>query len=108
MRTKPLFSYDLPERFYDELADSDGDWTKSGWLADNVLQDLQKTSYIEYLIDKFGNRVEEKVSIVHQKTIKRGCVLLMVIWPAFRMEQHRVNDHSYYALQFKVGQVITI
>ena len=64
---KPLLSYDLPERFYEELADSDGDWTKSGWLSDNVLQDLQKTSYIEYLIEKFGHRVEEKVSIGQQK-----------------------------------------
>ena len=72
MRTKPLFSYDLPERFYDELADSDGDWTKSGWLADNVLKDLQKTSYIEYLIEKFAHRVEEKVSIGQQKLILIG------------------------------------
>ena len=69
---KPLLSYDLSERFYEELADSDGDWTKSGWLSDNVLQDLQKTSYIEYLIEKFGHRVEEKVSIGQQKLILIG------------------------------------
>ena len=24
----------------------------------------------------------------------------MVIWPAFRMEQYRVNDHPYHAPQF--------
>lgn len=69
MNMQPLFSYDLPERFYDELADSNGDWTKSGWLSDNVLQDLQKTSYIEYLIEKFGNRVEEKVSMAIKKRL---------------------------------------
>ena len=31
---------------------------------------------------------------------KRGCVLPMVIWPAFRMGQHRDNDHPYHAPQF--------
>ena len=31
---------------------------------------------------------------------KRGCVSPMVIWPAFRMGQYRVNDHPYHALQF--------
>lgn len=75
---KPSLSYDLPERFYDELADSDGDWTNSGWLADNVLQDLQKTSYIEYLIDKFGNRVEEKVLIVNWKMILIGQLIIIL------------------------------
>ena len=33
--------------------------------------------------------------------IKRGCVFPMVIWPAFRMGQYRVNDHPYDASQFK-------
>ena len=28
---------------------------------------------------------------------KRGCVFPMVIWPAFRMGQFRVNDHPYHA-----------
>ena len=28
---------------------------------------------------------------------KLGCVFPMVIWPAFRMGQYRVNDHPYYA-----------
>ena len=31
---------------------------------------------------------------------KRGCVVPMVIWPAFRMGQYRVNDHPYHAPQF--------
>ena len=26
----------------------------------------------------------------------------MVIWPAFRMGQHRVNDHPYHAPQFTI------
>ena len=33
---------------------------------------------------------------------KQGCVLLMVIWPEFRMGQYRVNDHPYHAPQFRV------
>ena len=28
---------------------------------------------------------------------KRGCVFSMVIWPAFRMGQHRASDHPYHA-----------
>ena len=32
--------------------------------------------------------------------IKRGCVFPMVISPAFRMAQYRVNDHPYHAPQF--------
>ena len=36
--------------------------------------------------------------------IKRGCVFPMVIWPAFRMGQYRVNDHPYHAPQFKLMQ----
>ena len=35
---------------------------------------------------------------------KRECVFSMVIWPAFRMEQERVNDHSYHARQFRTSQ----
>ena len=31
---------------------------------------------------------------------KRGCVFPMVIWPAFRMGQYRVNDNPYHAPQF--------
>jgi len=31
---------------------------------------------------------------------KRGCVFPMVIWPAFRIRQYRVNDHPYHAPQF--------
>ena len=31
---------------------------------------------------------------------KRGCVFPMVICPAFRMGQYRVNDHSYHTPQF--------
>ena len=31
---------------------------------------------------------------------KQGCVFPMVIWPAFRMEKYRVNDHPYHASQF--------
>ena len=34
---------------------------------------------------------------------KRGCVLPMVIWPAFRMGQYRVNDHPYHAPQFNLS-----
>ena len=59
-----FFSYDLPERFYEKLITLDGDWTQSGWLSDSVLQDLKKTAYIEYLIEKFGDRVEDQVKIV--------------------------------------------
>ena len=29
-----------------------------------------------------------------------GCVFPMIIWPAFRMRQYRVNDHRYHAPQF--------
>ena len=32
--------------------------------------------------------------------IKRGCVIPMVIWPAFRMGQYIVNDLPYHAPQF--------
>ena len=32
---------------------------------------------------------------------KLGCAFPMVIWPAFRMGQYRVNDHPYHAPQFK-------
>ena len=39
---------------------------------------------------------------IHQSPHKRGCVFPMVIWPAFRMGQYRVNDHPYHALQFKI------
>ena len=38
--------------------------------------------------------------IFQYKTNKRGCVFSMVIWPAFRMGQHRVNDPPYRAPQF--------
>ena len=31
---------------------------------------------------------------------KQGCVYPMVIWPAFRMEKYKVNDHPYHAPQF--------
>ena len=31
---------------------------------------------------------------------KQGCVFPMVIWPAFRMEKYRVNDHPYHAPKF--------
>ena len=31
---------------------------------------------------------------------KRGCVFPMDIWPAFRMEQYKVNDHPYHAPDF--------
>ena len=31
---------------------------------------------------------------------KQGCVFQMVIWPAFRMEKYRINDHPYHAPQF--------
>jgi len=37
-----------------------------------------------------------------ESRIKLGCVLLMVIWPAFRMGQYRVNDHPNHALLFIV------
>ena len=30
------------------------------------------------------------------------CVFPMVIWPAFRMVQYRVNDHPYHAPQFSL------
>ena len=33
---------------------------------------------------------------------KQGCVFPMVIWPAFRMEKYRVNDHPYHAPQFRL------
>ena len=29
--------------------------------------------------------------------VKQECVFPMVIWPAFRMGQYRVNDHPYHA-----------
>ena len=32
---------------------------------------------------------------------KLVCVFPMVIWPAFRMGQYRVNDHPYHAPQFR-------
>ena len=31
---------------------------------------------------------------------QRGCIFPMVIWPAFRKGQYRVNDHPYHAPQF--------
>ena len=31
---------------------------------------------------------------------KRGCVFPIVVWPACRMEQYRVNDNPYRAPQF--------
>ena len=37
---------------------------------------------------------------------KRGCVFSMVIWPAFRMGQYRVNDHPYHAPQFSFSHEI--
>ena len=49
---------------------ADGDWTKTGWLSDSVLKSLEKTAYIEYLIEKFGKRVEEKVLIALQRCIQ--------------------------------------
>ena len=39
-------------------------------------------------------------------TSKRGCVFLMVIWPAFRMGQNGVNDHPYHAPQFNMTHSI--
>ena len=39
---------------------------------------------------------------------KQGCVFPMVIWPAFRMEKYRVNDHPYHAPQFiRFGRIIS-
>ena len=35
---------------------------------------------------------------------KRGCVFPMVIWPAFRIGQYRVNDHPYHAPKFILTQ----
>ena len=35
-------------------------------------------------------------------TNKRGCVFPMVIWPAFRIWQYRVNDHPCHAPQFNI------
>jgi len=31
---------------------------------------------------------------------KRGYVFPMVVWPAFRMRQYRINDHPHHAPQF--------
>ena len=39
-------------------------------------------------------------------SIKRGCVFPMIIWPAVRMGQCRVNDHPYHAPQFKTMVVL--
>ena len=33
------------------------------------------------------------------QSIKWGCVFPVVIWPAFRIGQYRVNDHPYHAPQ---------
>ena len=41
-------------------------------------------------------RVLMKLSHVDTNS-KLGCVFPMVIWPAFRMGQYRVNDHPYHA-----------
>ena len=38
---------------------------------------------------------------------KQGCVFPMVIWPAFRMGQYRVDDHLYHAPQFSMARVVT-
>ena len=38
---------------------------------------------------------------------KRECVIQMVIWPAFRMEQYWVNDHPYRAPQFNYEVKLT-
>ena len=38
-----------------------------------------------------------KIILFQQQMILNGCVFPMVIWPAFRMGQYRVNDHLYHA-----------
>ena len=39
---------------------------------------------------------------------KRGCVLPLVIWPAFRMEHNRVNGHPYHASLFRITVTLYI
>ena len=47
--------------------------------------------------------IESKLYCINNLLIiKRGCVFPMVIWPAFRMGQYRVNDNPYHAPQFTV------
>ena len=43
--------------------------------------------------------------VKNQSQTKRGCVFPMVIWPAFRMGQYRVNYHPYHAPQFTISQL---
>ena len=47
-------------------------------------------------------RTEAETDGKRNSLSKWGCVFSMVIWPAFRLGQYRVNDHPYYAPQFSV------
>ena len=51
--------------------------------------------------NNFGVEVQEQCLVkLIGKFIKRECVFQMVIWPAFRIGQYRVNDYPYHAPQF--------
>ena len=66
------------------------------------IQRLERTRYenkLKELEQSFNNEVMsvtkrlDQAYQVKRQYGKRGCVFPMVIWPAFRMEQYRVNDH---------------
>ena len=52
-----------------------------------------------------GMNVSDGSTIYNKAPNKRGCVFPMVIWPAIRMRQYRVNNYTYHAPQFIGGPV---
>ena len=61
---------------------------------------VHATSYVSHSHSKQAILGTVRAKQFQTTRYKRGCVFSMVIWPAFRMKQHRVKDHRYHAPQF--------
>ena len=70
-------------------------WPCHLWESNNV--DISGALFVM----KFSLRLLKPCKVgARDVNNKLGCVFPIVIWPAFRMEQYRVNDHPYHASQF--------
>ena len=104
-----LKSYRQLERFLKStLKDTKSGATKSASHCD-YFNDVGDRIYILvtlchwHLLDALIEILSMLVSFVTNidvVNVKQGCVFPMVIWPAFRIGQYRVNDLPYHAPQF--------
>jgi len=74
-----------------------------------MILDLSQSIILEPVPSSKSN-----MTVEYQKEMKlilrfdflcRGCAFPMVISPAFRMGQYRVNDHPYHAPQFSLALI---